>query len=212
VEEAKAEVEKYYGREITVGKQINFDPGALDRVWIKNCCAVGLSASFVEPLEASSIGTSIQQAFILMHKLSNYDDTVVEHYNKSVNDIMENIRDFVILHYQTKKTNTQFWIDCANTEIPDSLASKLKLWRNKLPIAEDFSGMSDYILFTVANHIMVMDGLNLFNREAIKNEYESNPDHIKQDAKTTIDREIQFDASVDAITHKEMITIIRNHL
>jgi tryptophan halogenase len=210
-DEAKAEVEKYFGREITVGKQINFDPGALDKVWIKNCCAVGLSASFIEPLEASSIGTSIQQAFILMHKLSNYDDAVVESYNKSINDIMENIRDFVILHYQTKKTNTQFWIDCANSEIPQSLASKLKLWRNKLPIAEDFNNMSDYILFTVANHIMVMEGLGLFNREAIKKEYESNPDHIKQDAKITIDREMQFDASVETITHKEMLTIIRNY-
>jgi tryptophan halogenase len=210
-EQAKEEVEKYFGREITVGKQINFDPGALDRVWIKNCCAVGLSASFVEPLEASSIGTSIQQAFILMHKLSNYDDAVVQSYNKSINDIMENIRDFVILHYQTKKNNTQFWIDCANAEIPDSLASKLKLWRNKLPIAEDFSGMSDYILFNVANYIMVMEGLDLFNRDAIKKEYESNPDYIKQDAKLTIDRELQIDSSVDTVTHKEMITIIRNY-
>jgi tryptophan halogenase len=59
--QAKLEAEKYLGYEVEVAKKIDFDPGALDKVWINNCVAIGLSASFVEPLEASSIGTSIQQ-------------------------------------------------------------------------------------------------------------------------------------------------------
>jgi tryptophan halogenase len=100
-EQAKEEVEKMLGKEITVGKTLTFDPGALDRVWIKNCCAIGLSASFVEPLEATSIGTSIQQAFLLMHRLPNYSEDNIEKYNKDIADILTNIRDFVILHYIT---------------------------------------------------------------------------------------------------------------
>jgi tryptophan halogenase len=209
IDQAKAEVEKYFGREITVGKQINFDPGALDRVWIKNCCAVGLSASFVEPLEASSIGTSIQQAFILMHRLANYDQNVIDAYNKAVTEILENIRDFVILHYQTKKTNTEFWKDCAKLEIPDSLKSKLALWKNKLPIQEDFSNLTAYVLFTAANFILVMDGLDLFDRDAIRKEYESNPEYIKQDADATVKNELMFERSIATITHKELIRRIR---
>jgi tryptophan halogenase len=208
-DQAKAEVEKYFGREITVGKQINFDPGALDRVWVKNCCAVGLSASFVEPLEASSIGTSIQQAFILMHRLANYDQNVIDNYNKAVTEILENIRDFVILHYQTKKTNTEFWKDCAKLEIPDSLKSKLALWKNKLPIQEDFSNLTAYVLFTAANFILVMDGLDLFDRDAIRKEYESNPEYIKQDADVTVKNELMFEKSIATITHKELIRRIR---
>jgi len=209
-EQAKAEVEKYFGRPIEVGKQINFDPGALDNVWIKNCCAVGLSASFVEPLEASSIGTSIQQAFILMHRITNYDQNVIDGYNKAITEILENIRDFVILHYQTKKTNTKFWKDCAKLEIPESLKSKLEMWRNKLPIQEDFSNLTSYALFTAANFILVMDGLDLFDRDSIKKEYEANPDLIKEDADLTIKNELLFEKSIPTITHKELIRRIRD--
>jgi len=89
--QAQQEVEEFLGKPITLGQHIKFDPGSVDRAWIKNCCAIGLSSSFVEPLEASSIGTTIQQTFMLMHKLVNYNETVIENYNKSFNDIIENI-------------------------------------------------------------------------------------------------------------------------
>ena len=54
-EKAKLEVEKELGHEINIGKHIKFDPGRLDKVWIKNCVAIGLSANFVEPLENNII-------------------------------------------------------------------------------------------------------------------------------------------------------------
>ena len=125
-DKAKEEVEKLLGHEIDVGKSFQFDPGALDRVWIKNCCAIGLSASFVEPLEATSIGTSIQQTFLLMHRLPNYDEKTIEKYNKDINDILTNLRDFIILHYVTKKENTQFWKDIQHVQLPDSLSENLR--------------------------------------------------------------------------------------
>ena len=62
--QAKKEVEKLLGREINVARNIKFDPGSLDRVWIKNCLAVGLSANFVEPLEATSIYFHFQTSLI----------------------------------------------------------------------------------------------------------------------------------------------------
>ena len=209
-EQAKAEVEKYLGHPVEIGRQFNFDPGCVDRAWIKNCCAIGLSGSFVEPLEATSIGTSIQQAFLLMHRIVNYNEDTINQYNKSFTDIMENIRDFIILHYITKKTNTQFWKDVAKIEIPESLKSKLSMWKNKLPIDEDFSEVSNYVLFKASNHILVMDGLDLFDREAVKQEYNSNYDYVKLDADKTINELHEFENSISTITHKEFIGTIRN--
>ena len=211
-DQAKQEVEKLLGHEIEIGKQFNFDPGALEKSWIKNCCAIGLSSSFVEPLEASSIGSSIQQSFLLMHKLINYNDYSIEDYNKSVTDIMENIRDFIALHYVTNKTNTDFWKDVSKIKLPDSLKSKLDRWRHRLPIAEDFNSVSNYVLFTAPNFIMVMEGLDLFDRKSIAEEYNALYPAIKENADSVINQQRNFESIIKFMTHKEMITTIRKYL
>jgi flavin-dependent dehydrogenase len=212
IDEAKKEVETLFGKKINFGKEFKFDPGALESVWIKNCCAVGLSGSFVEPLEATSIGTTIQQSFLLMHKLMNYDEKTIQKYNHSFNEIMENIRDFIVLHYITKKENTQFWKDVSRIELPDTLHSKLEIWKNKLPIADDFSGESNYTLFNSANYILVMHGLGLFDSNAIINEYNALQDFVKHDANNTIANSLYYDKNSKTITHKEFISLIRNYL
>jgi len=208
-EQAQAEAEAHLGHEIEIGKEFKFDPGAVDRVWIKNCVAIGLSGSFVEPMEATSIGTSIQQSFILMHKLFNYDEHVIDSYNKSFTSIMENIRDFIVLHYIVKKDNSQFWKDIQHLKLPDSLQSKLDMWRNKLPIKEDFSGSSLYSLFAESNFIVVMHGLGLFNQESIKQEYEMLHPEIKKNADNLIQHEKEFLKETQEISHKMMISVIR---
>lgn len=208
---AHQEVEKLFNKKIQINKQFNFDPGCLEECWIKNCCAIGVSANFVEPLEASSIGTSIQQSFLLMHRLARYDEHVIKNYNKSVNDIMENIRDFICLHYITKKENTNFWKDLQSIDIPDSLQTNLEIWKNKLPIREDFSNLSNYILFTESNFILVMQGLNLFNVESIKKEYNSLSRSIKENANYIVDNHVYLDRQLDTLSHKKFIDLIRNY-
>jgi tryptophan halogenase len=208
-DQAHTELNKVFGRELDIGKHITFDPGALDNVWIKNCCAIGLSANFVEPLEASSIGTSIQQSFLLMHKIQMYNDDIIKKYNESVSSIMNNIRDFICLHYLTKKSNTDFWLDASKTELPDSLQSNLDLWRNRLPLNEDCRGISDYALFRIPNFIMLMEGLELFNREAIKKEYESLSLHIRRNAKEIILEHKMHESNVNTIQHKDFLKNIR---
>ena len=208
-EDAKLEAEKYLGHEINIGKEFKFDPGVIDKTWINNCCAIGLSASFFEPLEASSIGTSIQQCFILMHKLINYDQRVIDQYNKLVENITDNIRDYLALHYMTDKKSSQFWRDQKNVPIPDSLQAKLDLWKYKLPIKEDFSDDCNYILFKEANFIMVMHGLGLFDQSAIRKEYEMVHPAIRAEADHIIAEHQKYLDTIEAIPHKEALSIIR---
>jgi tryptophan halogenase len=210
-DQAKEEVEKLTGRKIEIGKEFKFDPGCLDNVWIKNCCAVGLSSSFVEPLEASSIGTTIQQTFLLMHRISNYDDKTAQEYNNVFRNIMENIRDFIVLHYITDKTNTDFWKDVKNIKIPDSLQDKLEKWQHHLPVSEDFTNDSNFILFKPANFILVMEGLNLFNRESIKREYQSLNSKTQLSTDNLLLEIIQQEKTIETISHKDMLQLIRNN-
>lgn len=207
---AHAEVEKYFGHPVEIGREFKFDPGAVDRVWIKNCCAVGLSSIFVEPLEATSIGTTIQQVFILMHRLPNYDENTIKNYNKDINDILMNIRDFVILHYLGGRDDTPFWRSLLDMKIPDSLAANLERWKKNLPIAEDFSGISAYKMFGDAHHIQILAGLELFDREKIKNEYDSMNPKIKEIAENFIRERKTFEKTQPTVGHKEFISYIRN--
>ena len=208
-EQAKAEVEEYLGHEIEIAKTISFDPGALDNTWIKNVCAIGLSASFVEPLEASSIGTSIQQAFLLASRLHGYNQASIEKYNQEVNAILDNIRDFVLLHYLTDRDDTDFWRDARNVELPKSLEHNLKIWKNKLPIAGDLNTGSKNVLFNEYNHAIVLHGLGLFDTESIKQQFESFPQAVQDYAHQSVDALRHTETSIKTIPHKMMIDLIR---
>jgi tryptophan halogenase len=210
-EQAKKEVEEYFGHDIEVGKEFNFDPGKLDRAWIRNCVAVGLSGSFVEPLEATSIGSSIVQSFMLMHKIVNYDQNTIDKYNKSFDDILYNIRDFIILHYINDRRDSDFWKDISKLELPESLLKNIETWKNKLPLDEDFNTVSDYVLFKAANFTVVMEGLNLFNRENIIKEYNSYQYQFKDYAVGDLRHHFEFNKSITTIGHKEYISIIRKY-
>jgi len=205
------ELESLYGRELNFSKQFKFDPGSLDRPWIKNCCAIGVSGSFFEPLEASSIGTSIQQSFLLMHHLINYSDKCIERYNKSFCDIVENIRDFISLHYITNKTDTEFWKSFSHNNIPDRLLEQLKIWKYRLPIREDFKGLSDFILFKEDNFTLVLDGLNLFDKSAIRNEYLHCNQKIREDAELTLKNEEILNQNANCMSHKVYLDIIKKY-
>ncbi len=212
-EQAKEEVEQVLGHPITVGQHITFDPGALDRAWIKNCCALGLSSSFVEPLEASSIGATIQQCFMLVTRLINYNQDAIDKYNESFRDIVENIRDFITLHFVCPRRDTEFWRKVSETKLPPSLEQNLNIWRHKMPVEDDFEKISKSILFKELHYIFILQGLQLFDKDSIKKEYETLPQDAKDYVIKVLEDLENANSSVqeEVITHKEMLTAIRNH-
>jgi len=117
---------------------VQFRCGRLRRSWVRNCVAIGLSSSFVEPLESTAI-FSIQYALL---ELVNHfpagtadDEAVRASYNRAVGDCTDGIRDFLIIHYYCNdRADTPFWqATKAETQIPDELAERLALWRSRLP-------------------------------------------------------------------------------
>jgi tryptophan halogenase len=146
-----------------------------------------------------------------MHKLPNYNQEVIDQYNKSVTDILNNIRDFVALHYITEKDNTEYWKSLKSIELPDSLSEKLEIWKYKLPIREDFSDLSKYILFKENNIILIMHGLGLFDQASIKMEYDSLNISIKNDADKIFNSLKHQENTFPKIIHKEYLRSIREN-
>ena len=140
-------------------RRLRFAPGRRERLWAKNCVAIGLSGGFVEPLESTSIHL-IQQGILRL--LALFPDTgfaaaEVDAYNRWLVEEYEHIRDFIILHYHaTTRDDAPFWRDVRAAVPPDSLAERLALWRGKgrlLPIANG--------LFTADSWLAVLIGQNI---------------------------------------------------
>jgi len=212
-DDAKKEVDEYFGRDIEIKKEFSFDPGALEEVWIKNCCAVGLSGSFVEPLEATSIGTTIQQSFILANRLASYSDKDIELYNRSFSAIMENIRDYIILHYLSDRKDSEFWKKATTVELPEKLEYILDVWKYRVPTNEDLIYNTTYTLFKKENFIQILYGLNKFDTKSLKNEYNSySEDMIQYNLSLMNDIYSRNYNRSGKISHKKYIGIIREQM
>ena len=210
-EEAQKEAEEYLGHKIEfIFKNIKFSAGSLDKFWVKNCMAVGLSSNFIEPLEATSIGSTITQAFMFMNYYDCANDLQIKQFNDKMAMVIENLRDFVILHYQVKKNDTEFWSNLKNLPIPPSLQHKLDLWKDRLPIREDFES-TQYLLFYEMNFISIMYGLNLFDKDKLTKIYNGfSPEH-KQRITDNIKyyNNIKNEWQNNSISHKKWLANMR---
>lgn len=111
---------------------IRFRTGRARKQWYKNVIAVGLSSGFLEPLESTSIHLIQSAATRLVHLFprNGIDEQMVAEFNKQSQIEYEQIRDFIILHYHAnERTDTQFWRDMREMQVPDSLTHKIELFR-----------------------------------------------------------------------------------
>ena len=114
-EEAIKEVESYLGRSIEPGKDIKFQSGRFENMWSKNCLAIGLAGSFLEPLQSTNIHTTVVEIknFHMKYLRDTFDKTYSEANTKKFSAdtgmMVDNFRDFVNLHYTGTRTDTPFW-------------------------------------------------------------------------------------------------------
>ena len=120
------------GEVLTKPNVIRFTTGARRKQWHRNCIAVGLSGGFMEPLESTSIHL-IQRAIlriVRMLPMGEVSERDVAEFNDQQMTDMEQIRDFLILHYKaTERRDSPFWRQCADMEIPESLTHRIELFR-----------------------------------------------------------------------------------
>lgn len=165
---AHEEVQSVYSEPVNIAKDIKFEAGRVDKFWINNCISVGLSASFVEPLEASSIGNSILQAFGIAKILPLWelDRKYSEKYNNDFIRCFDNIVDFVQLHYITKRKDTEFWRTLPEMMThTDFIKEHLEVFKKTLPNQSLFA--REYNMFQAPNWAQVMNGLDLLDTRHI---------------------------------------------
>jgi tryptophan halogenase len=114
-DEAHREIELKLGHSVTPIKTIKFEGGRADNLWVKNCLSTGLAGSFLEPLEATSIHATIIQLLEFIYqcltpdKQSTLNPASIKMFNSKMNNMFDDYRDFVVLHYQGGREDSEFW-------------------------------------------------------------------------------------------------------
>lgn len=198
-EQAILEIEEKLGHKIESPKTFSFEPGYYKTIWNKNTIAVGLSAGFVEPLEATSIMQSVETLSLIFK--NGYDifnpKGLVAILNKKYAEDCEEIRDFLYLHYMTNKTNTDFWANFTkNNTMPESLKTTLET----LNAIEYGELRKSY--FNKINYYIIMYGNKILDKEFLEK-----ANIVFKTEKNTIEKinKNKKDLSNSFINHSEFI-------
>jgi glycine/D-amino acid oxidase-like deaminating enzyme len=148
--------------EIPAARRIAFDPGYRTRFWERNVVAIGLSAGFIEPLEASALALVELSATWLaddMPATRAQMDTISARFNEAFTYRWERIIDFLKLHYVlSKRTDTAYWLDHRAPRTQSArLRELLALWRTRAPSRRDFPRIEE--IFPSASWQYILYGM-----------------------------------------------------
>lgn len=189
-DEAIAEAEKVSGYKIDSHRSFKFNPGYLKNQWHKNCIAVGLASSFVEPLEATSIGSSIIQAKMALGGIASFSQGSIfiqKNYNNKLEQTMRNILTMIRLHYISDREDTPFWKEYLSMPINEELSEMIGLWSEQVPSQYD-AGSQHHLMFGTRHFSHVMQGQNLIpphistmamDNMGLRQQVEKNSDDIR---------------------------------
>ena len=137
-EEAKAHFINYWDGAIdeTSIKSVKFPSDSLITPWKSNVVAIGLSAGFVEPLEATGISWFVLSSQMLGITLRNrfYDNNVAMTYNGNMRCYIEDVQDFIDVHYMlSSRDDTEFWKYQTSRDRHLRVTTRLELYKKHMP-------------------------------------------------------------------------------
>jgi tryptophan halogenase len=143
-------------------KKLSIRAGHRQKFWHKNCVAVGMSAGFIEPLEASALALVEMSANMISAEMPATRDAmavVEKRFNARFNYRWARVIDFLKLHYVlTQRTDSDYWRDASNPKcVPENLQELLTLWRHRPPYFNDF--IQNEEVFPSASYQYVLYGM-----------------------------------------------------
>lgn len=106
-------------------RKLKFRAGISERLWVKNVCAIGLSAGFLEPLESNGLYSVHMFLIRLLRSMDRDEDMIVTQWDKdafnySCRGVFDGFSQFVALHYSlTHRNDTEYWRDVSTRNYCD---------------------------------------------------------------------------------------------
>jgi 2-polyprenyl-6-methoxyphenol hydroxylase-like FAD-dependent oxidoreductase len=149
-------------QDLPTPRKLSFQPGYRERFWHRNCVAIGQSAGFLEPLEASALAMVELSAAMLADAMPANRaamEIAARRFNDSFRYRWERVIDFLKLHYVlSRRDDPGYWRDNrSEASIPPRLRELLALWRHQPPSHHDLPRIGE--VFPAASYQYVLYGM-----------------------------------------------------
>ena len=190
-------------------RQLRFKPGYREKFWQGNVVAIGLSAGFVEPLEASAlmlIETSAQYLADNLPVETAHIKVISGRFNREFIYRWQKILDFLKLHYMLSERQEPFWQQMRVPEsISENLAELLALWRYRPPLTSDFA--SNFEVFPAASYQYVLYGMHYQSNFSAHNHLYQEQE--KADKLMAINQQMTTQALARLPSHRALLNAIK---
>jgi hypothetical protein len=171
------ELETLYSKKIEKVKSIKFHSSRLEESFYSNCVSFGLSSCFFEPLQATNIHTTIIQISDFINNVLSSDiETTINPssqklYNDRINYMLDDIADFISLHYEGGREDTEFWkfvkYDKPKTEFVKHILEVSKCRLTRYNDFKNYYGSPSQALYNIT-----LAGIDKFDKETIIKQYQ----------------------------------------
>lgn len=176
-------------------RKISFTPGYYDKFWHKNCLAIGLSAGFIEPLEASALAMVELSCGMLKEEFPStrtHMDFVSKRFNERFTYRWERVIEFLKLHYViSERQDSPYWLDHRHSRsVPQRLRDLMTLWQYQSPSRLDF--IQNEEVFSSASYQYVLYGMGFVTRKQLSRSSFYSPEFAAQLEQQNIKKKNQF--------------------
>jgi hypothetical protein len=167
-EDAEKELRDSLNDYETPVRKIKMRTGAHKEIAHKNVCAVGLSAGFVEPLEATGITFTTGVVDMLTNTLNGtgnvWGPTARNMINEGFDHMSTEILTFVWAHYYfSTKNDTPYWKEIRSQKISDLPLSAQHIINQFLPIPKRFLMLTPFSMFNIVQWFSMLHAGGAFN-------------------------------------------------
>ncbi|GGW87197.1 tryptophan halogenase family protein [Alteromonas halophila] len=147
-------------------RHLSMRVGQTQSQWAKNCLGLGLSQSFIEPLEATAlhlVQTGIELFLEHYHK-GDLSDRYQSEYNATMHERVERVRDYIVAHYKlNSRDDTAYWRDNRNNmALSESLLQLLDVWFRKGDLVQEIKRQGLQAHFSTSSWHCLLAGYGAF--------------------------------------------------
>jgi tryptophan 6-halogenase len=126
-------------------RHLQMNVGRVERSWVRNCLAVGLSQGFIEPLEATAlhIVQATVEGFIDAYDKGGQTSEYAATFNEAISRRYDGVRDYIVAHYRVnQRTDSDYWRDNAvNNNLSDNLKAIMTAWFTGADLAQEIADL-----------------------------------------------------------------------